>query len=141
MTPIIRITKHFEFEAAHNLPNHDGECRGLHGHSYKVAVTIQGPAKPKTGGPDEGMVIDFKHLKEVYRTQVHEKLDHKYLNEVPGLDGLPTAERIAMWILCVFMRHLDNTVSNVLVYSVEVHETRTSSATVFSPLAIAEAAR
>lgn len=88
------ITKIFNFESAHSLPNHDGKCNGVHGHSYKLEVSIAGAII--TTGPKEGMVMDFADLKNIVNTEVLEKLDHKNLNDV--LPFTTTAENTANWI-------------------------------------------
>lgn len=77
------------FSAAHRLPQHEGKCKELHGHTYKVEVIFEGEQK------ENGMVADFSQLKSVVR-DVLEALDHKYLNEV--LEN-PTSENIAVFIL------------------------------------------
>jgi 6-pyruvoyltetrahydropterin/6-carboxytetrahydropterin synthase len=86
------IWREFRFEAAHRLPlvpaNH--KCARLHGHSYRVEVHVEGEV-----GAD-GMVVDFAVLKEAW-APLHEVLDHRYLNDVPGLDN-PTSERLALLI-------------------------------------------
>lgn len=89
----MRLYKDFSFEAAHRLPNlpADHKCARLHGHSYRVRVTVEGPVDPATG-----WVVDFADIK-VACAPVHEALDHRYLNEIEGLEN-PTAEEIARWI-------------------------------------------
>jgi 6-pyruvoyltetrahydropterin/6-carboxytetrahydropterin synthase len=117
------ITKEFHFEAAHNLPNHEGKCRSMHGHTYKVHVTLGNTALYETG-PMKGMVTDFGVVKEAWKS-VDAALDHRVLNEVEGLKN-PTAERIAEWIF----HHLDGLLDGLK--SVTVWETPTSCA-VYSP--------
>ena len=91
------VTKAFHFEAAHNLPNYDGDCSHLHGHSYKLEVTVGGPNITESDEMGCGnMVIDFKQLKRKVDYFIIEELDHKYLNEV--LPGVPTAEFMCAWI-------------------------------------------
>jgi 6-pyruvoyltetrahydropterin/6-carboxytetrahydropterin synthase len=89
----MRLFKEFSFEAAHLLPNvpEGHKCRRLHGHSFHVRVTVDGPV-----GVDSGWVMDFADLKAAFGP-VHDKLDHRYLNEIPGLEN-PTSERLAEWI-------------------------------------------
>ena len=89
----MEIYKEFTFEAAHRLPNVPAghKCARLHGHSFRVRVTVDGPV-----GADSGWVLDFAELKAAWRP-VHEVLDHHYLNDVPGLEN-PTSERVAEWI-------------------------------------------
>ena len=60
---IIRITKEFQFEMAHALVGYDGPCKNIHGHSYKLDVTVKGMVKNGTSDSDEGMVIDFGIIK------------------------------------------------------------------------------
>lgn len=80
------VTRTFTFEAAHQLPWHPGKCRNLHGHSYRLEVTVAGPV-----GPD-GIVVDFSDIKAVVERDVLARYDHTYLNDV--LDN-PTAEVVA----------------------------------------------
>jgi 6-pyruvoyltetrahydropterin/6-carboxytetrahydropterin synthase len=87
------VSKKFTFDSAHSLPHvPDGhKCKNLHGHTYIMKVFVEGPLHPKLG-----WVMDFADLKAVVMPIVKE-LDHKYLNEIPGLEN-PTAEVIAAWI-------------------------------------------
>ena len=72
----IRITKRFSFEAGHALYGYDGKCKNLHGHSYKLSVTVIGtPIKDKTN-PKFGMVIDFTDLKRIVTEEIVDKFDH-----------------------------------------------------------------
>ena len=89
----MEIFKEFTFEAAHRLPNvpADHKCARLHGHSFQVRVTVGGDVDPALG-----WVMDFAQIKAACR-EVHDELDHRYLNEISGLDN-PTSEVIAIWI-------------------------------------------
>ena len=80
------VTRSFRFEAAHQLPWHSGACRNLHGHSYRLEVTIEGPVG------DQGVIIDFADLKAVVHREVVDRYDHAYLNDL--IDN-PTAELLA----------------------------------------------
>lgn len=91
------ITKQWTFDAAHQLPNHDGKCRNLHGHTYTVIIGLEGPIKGVNGDPDEGMVIDYYHLGEFWKEELEPKLDHKFLNETLPIP-ITTAECIAAYI-------------------------------------------
>ena len=72
----IRITKRFSFEAGHALYGYDGKCKNLHGHSYKLTVTVIGaPITDKTN-PKFGMVIDFTDLKRIVIEEIIDKFDH-----------------------------------------------------------------
>jgi 6-pyruvoyltetrahydropterin/6-carboxytetrahydropterin synthase len=75
-------------DAAHQLPNHSGKCKNLHGHTYKIIVTVYGEPNPKTG-----MLIDFGEIKKIANM-----LDHQNISEVPPFNGEghpATAENIA----------------------------------------------
>lgn len=85
------ITKQFRFEAAHSLPNHDGKCKNLHGHSYLLEVTVSG--EKHTSGPKEGMIMDFKDMSEIVEENIINKWDHQFLNDI--LDFVTTAENLA----------------------------------------------
>ncbi len=89
----MEIFKEFTFEAAHDLPNtpEGHKCRRLHGHSFRVRVSVEGPVDPVTG-----WVMDFADIKAAFEP-VHKRLDHYYLNDIPGLEN-PTSEVIAEWI-------------------------------------------
>jgi 6-pyruvoyltetrahydropterin/6-carboxytetrahydropterin synthase len=75
MNPI-RITKEFSFEAAHALRGYDGPCRGIHGHSYKLSVTVSGIPVSDPASPKDGMVMDFSDLKQLVKTHITDPLDH-----------------------------------------------------------------
>ncbi len=89
----MEIFKEFNIEAAHRLPNvpPGHKCARLHGHSFHVAIHVSGPV-----GETSGWVMDFADLKDAFRP-IHDELDHRYLNEVPGLEN-PTSENLARWI-------------------------------------------
>ena len=72
----IRITKEFSFETGHALYGYDGKCRNVHGHSYKLSVTVIGKPVSKPGEVKLGMVIDFGDLKKIVREEVVDPFDH-----------------------------------------------------------------
>ncbi len=88
-SPTTRVTCSYTFEAAHRLEWHPGRCRDLHGHSYRLEVTVAGPLD------GNGVVVDFDELSSVVRREVLDRFDHRDLNAV--LDN-PTAELIAQRI-------------------------------------------
>ena len=90
------LTKIFCFEAAHHLPYHRGKCARLHGHSYRLEVTLRGPIKHAAGSSDHGMVLDFSDLSQIVQESVIARLDHADLNVVTGI--YTTAENLAHWI-------------------------------------------
>lgn len=91
---MITIGKSYRFEAAHKLPLHDGKCRNLHGHSYKVEIMLIGDELIQEG-PKTGMLLDFGQI-DAQMQKVVAYLDHTYLNENEWL-GVehPTAEALA----------------------------------------------
>lgn len=72
----IRITKEFTFETGHALYGYDGKCRNIHGHSYKLAVTVIGKPISEPGQIKLGMVIDFGDLKKIVKQEVVDPFDH-----------------------------------------------------------------
>lgn len=79
---VVRLTKRFTFEMAHALFNYDGDCRFIHGHSYKLFVTVSGFVNNTPLFPKDGMVCDFSILKKVVNEKIVEPFDHALvLNE------------------------------------------------------------
>tara|TARA_R110002049_G_scaffold181169_4_gene348233 strand:- start:31 stop:480 length:450 start_codon:yes stop_codon:yes gene_type:complete len=72
----IRITKQFSFETGHALFGYDGKCRNVHGHSYKLSVTVIGSPITDTTHVKLGMVIDFSDLKKIVKEEIVDKFDH-----------------------------------------------------------------
>lgn len=92
-TLIMQLRKSFQFEAAHRLPHlpEGHKCHRLHGHSFMAEIVVEGPLDPQLG-----WVMDYADIKAAFRP-LWEQLDHRYLNEVPGLEN-PTSEHLARWI-------------------------------------------
>jgi 6-pyruvoyltetrahydropterin/6-carboxytetrahydropterin synthase len=111
----VEIFKTFTLECAHRLPNvpEGHKCARVHGHSFKVELHVRGPVDGRLG-----WVMDFAQIKQAFEP-LHERLDHRYLNEVEGLDN-PTSEQLARWIWL----HLKPSLP--LLACVVVHETCTS---------------
>ncbi len=76
MASIIRVTKEFSFEMAHALWNYDGPCRNVHGHSYRLFVTLWGKPLEEQDNPKNGMVIDFSDLKRIVKNEIVDVFDH-----------------------------------------------------------------
>lgn len=72
----IRITKQFSFETGHALYGYDGKCKNVHGHSYKLFVTVIGKPITTTDNVKYGMVIDFGDLKKIVKTEIVDVFDH-----------------------------------------------------------------
>ena len=91
--PTMELRKSFQFEAAHLLPHlpEGHKCRRLHGHSFRAEIVVAGPLDPRLG-----WVTDYADISEAF-DPLWKQLDHRYLNEVPGLEN-PTSEILALWI-------------------------------------------
>ncbi|HLH11716.1 MAG TPA: 6-carboxytetrahydropterin synthase QueD [Methylovirgula sp.] len=113
----MKITQAFSFEAAHFLPNVPAthRCRAMHGHSYRVELTLEGAVDPHTG-----FVVDFFAVEQAVEP-LRAVLDHHCLNEIAGLEN-PTAENIAIFIYERIKKALPQLVSVI------VHETKDSRA-------------
>ena len=112
------------FAAAHNLRGYKGKCEDLHGHNYKVRVTLAGKEVDSVG-----LLYDFVHLKQVIQSVIR-SLDHKYLNELSPFDVLnPSAENIAKYIYDETARQLHQAPNGAGVSSITVWETDVTAAT------------
>ncbi len=89
----MEIYKEFSIEAAHRLPNlpPGHKCSRLHGHSFKVRITVAGARREP-----EGWVMDFAAIGAAFEP-LFDQLDHQYLNDIEGLEN-PTSENLAIWI-------------------------------------------
>lgn len=123
----IRVTKRFEFEAAHWLPNHPGQCKYLHGHRYELEVTIEG--KTSDIELDTGMLVDFGYLKKTVKQFIIDRFDHRSLNTV---FKIPTAENVANYIFKELTRIMGSDVAlgHLGLYSIKLWETSNSYAEV-----------
>jgi 6-pyruvoyltetrahydropterin/6-carboxytetrahydropterin synthase len=87
----VAVTKTFTFDAAHHLHCYEGKCKNLHGHTYKLVITISGFVN------ETGLAVDFQDIKQIYNEAIKSRLDHRYLNEVlPKMNT--TAENMIVWI-------------------------------------------
>lgn len=117
---MITVTKKFEFEACHHLPHYYGACNNLHGHSYKLEVTVGGELQKE--GSKQGMIMDFKDLKQAVKEVVIDKYDHSDLNNF--FDN-PTAEIMVKQMAVDIMSRLPK---GVYLVSCKLWETSTSYA-------------
>ena len=138
---MIRITKIFTFETAHVLYNYDGKCRNMHGHSYKLFVTVKGTPVDNLEDAKNGMVVDFGDIKKIVQTEIIERWDHAVLvnglsphrelgatlesqgHRVIYCDYQPTCEDMLYDIAAILQCRLPETVS--LAY-LKLHETENS---------------
>ncbi|MFI3314895.1 MAG: 6-carboxytetrahydropterin synthase [Rikenellaceae bacterium] len=143
----IRVTKEFSFEMAHALSNYDGHCRHVHGHSYKLFVTVIGVPISDVNHPKLGMVIDFGELKKIVNSEIIERYDHALVlaendktkaiyemlesnfGKVKLVDYQPTCENMISRFATAISTKLP---SNVELHSLKLHETATSYAQWFA---------
>ena len=90
----MRVCKTFRFDAAHYLPNYEGKCKNLHGHSWTLEVEVSSDELIRFGS-GAGMVVDFAKLKDVVNREVIDRLDHTLLNDTVEN---PTCENLLEWI-------------------------------------------
>jgi 6-pyruvoyltetrahydropterin/6-carboxytetrahydropterin synthase len=90
----IELTRDFTFESAHRLPMvpSDHKCFRMHGHSYRIEVGLAGDVDPKLG-----WLVDFGEIAARVEPVLKAELDHRVLNDVPGLEN-PTSENLAHWL-------------------------------------------
>jgi len=139
---IIKITKQFSFEMAHALRNYDGLCRNIHGHSYKMDITLAGQPLLDETSPKNGMVMDFGDLKKLVNEEIISLLDHALVlnnktdeklvgmlkqnfEKIVVVDFQPTTENLLNFIADKLKAKLPNRVS---LTCVRLRETDTSYA-------------
>lgn len=143
----IRITKQFDFETGHALYGYDGKCRNVHGHSYKLSVTVFGLPISDTSNVKYGMVIDFGDLKKIVLSEIVNEFDHatvfnkntphiELANELEKrghhvilVDYQPTSE---MMIIDFAQRIKSKLSANIKLHSLKLQETGTSYAEWFA---------
>lgn len=108
----MRITRRLEFDSGHRIPDHQSQCRHLHGHRYAIEITLGGDIIRQDGSPVNGMVMDFSDIKALAKENLVDAWDHaflvwrndtvmrSFLESLPGhktvvLDMVPTAENLA----------------------------------------------
>jgi 6-pyruvoyltetrahydropterin/6-carboxytetrahydropterin synthase len=108
----MQITRRLEFDAGHRIPNHNSQCRHLHGHRYAIEITLSGEVVTTEGVSEQGMVMDFSDVKRIARERVVDAWDHAFLvwrkdkvvldflqtlpdHKTVVLEAVPTAENLA----------------------------------------------
>ena len=141
--PVIRLTKEFSFEMAHVLNGYDGPCRNIHGHSYKLFITVKGSPCNDIRNPKYGMVIDFGVLKEIVNSLIVNRYDHALIiRETPENHTLlkelkahfpkieivnyqPTCENMIAYFAAEIQKELPQ---HIELHHLKLHETATSFA-------------
>ena len=138
----IYITKLFGFEMAHALEGYDGLCKNIHGHSYKLRVTVVGMPVEDLQSPKNGMLIDFSDLKHIVEKNIVSKYDHalvlntktdtstiktlqNHYDKIVTVNYQPTCEQMLIDFADVLQRVLP---SNINLHSLRLSETDTSYA-------------
>ena len=136
----IRITKMYNFEMAHVLKDYDGPCRNIHGHSYKLFVTVAGIPITDENSPKKGMVMDFKDLKAIVKNNIVARFDHslvvnretdpdmiasmkKHMENLIVVDYQPTSENLVADFAAIIRSHLPE---NVQLHNLRLWETANS---------------
>ena len=140
---LIRITKQFSFETGHALYGYDGKCKNVHGHSYKLDVTVIGKPISETTNVKYGMVIDFSDLKKIVKKEIIDVFDHatvfnkntphvelakelkKRNHNVLLVDYQPTSEMMVIDFAEKIKKHLP---PNIQLHSLKLQETASSYA-------------
>ncbi|MFT5762432.1 MAG: 6-pyruvoyltetrahydropterin/6-carboxytetrahydropterin synthase [Polaribacter sp.] len=143
----IRITKQFNFETGHALYGYDGKCKNVHGHSYKLSVTVIGKPITDSSEVKYGMVIDFSDLKKIVKEEVVDVFDHatvfnqntphlelakelkKRDHHVILVDYQPTSEMMVIDFASKIKKRLPE---NIKLFSLRLQETETSFAEWFA---------
>lgn len=144
--PKVRVTKKFDFEMAHALFEYDGLCRNIHGHTYKLEVTLLGEIRQEPGHPKDGMVMDFGKLKNLVNDKIINVFDHAILvnSMMPSdqitaikttterlitVDFQPTSENMVVYFAEILQKGLPD---NIALFSIRLYETTTSYAEWFA---------
>lgn len=143
----IRITKQFSFETGHALYGYDGKCKNVHGHSYKLSVTVIGQPITDRNNVKFGMVIDFSDLKKIVKEEIVDVFDHATVfnqttphlelalelrnrgHEVILVDYQPTSENMVMDFAQKISNRLPETIK---LFALKLQETETSFAEWFA---------
>lgn len=143
----IRITKQFSFETGHALYGYDGKCKNVHGHSYKLSVTVIGKPIDNTSNVKHGMVIDFSDLKKIVKNEIVDVFDHATVfnkntphvelakeledrgHNVLLVDYQPTSEMMVIDFAEKIKKHLPQ---HITLHSLKLQETETSFAEWYS---------
>ena len=143
----IRITKQFSFETGHALHGYDGKCKNIHGHSYRLDVTVIGKPVADESNPKCGMVIDFSDLKKIAQDEIVDLFDHAtvFNKNTPHLelamllrskghnvllvDYQPTTEMMVIDFAEKIKKRLPN---NIKLHALKLQETATSFAEWFA---------
>ena len=121
---MFQVSVEESFSAGHALRGYKGKCENVHGHNYKVRVTLEGPELDSIG-----LLYDFTHLKRVIR-DVTNRVDHKFLNDQAPFDVInPSAENLAKYFYDETTLRMSGVPAGARITSITIWETDTTSAT------------
>ena len=144
---VIRITKDFRFETGHALYGYDGKCKNIHGHNFKLSVTVTGSPITDKSHPKYGMVIDFSDLKKIINKEIIDAYDHATVfnkntphveeaaflsnrgHKILKVDFQPTSEMMVLNFAKIITSKLPD---NIKLHSLKLQETDTSCAEWFA---------
>ena len=106
----LRVTKVFDFETAHALWNYDGKCKNIHGHSYKLTISISGDVINDPNHVKNGMIMDFGDLKKIVKAEIIEEFDHCLLlnGNTPHADYAKVENGFSKMMLCDYQPTAEN---------------------------------
>lgn len=127
---------------AHALWNHNGSCRNVHGHSYRLFITVLGEPVNDISSPRNGMVVDFSDFKKWVKSQIVDDLDHSFVvssdadiislkqvnqmfEKLKVVDFQPTCENLLLYMVDIIKSQLPG---NLKLFSLKLCETSTSYA-------------
>lgn len=137
----MHITRRLEFDAGHRIPNHNSQCKHLHGHRYAIEITLAGEIIETEGDSAQGMVMDFSDVKHIANEQLVHRWDHAFLvyrgdqvvcdflatlpdHKTVLLDVIPTAENLAKIAFEILAPAYQNSYGNQLrLVQIRLYET------------------
>jgi 6-pyruvoyltetrahydropterin/6-carboxytetrahydropterin synthase len=137
----MQITRRLEFDAGHRIPNHNSQCKHLHGHRYTIEITLSGDVITAEGVSEQGMVMDFSDVKRIAKERVVDAWDHAFLvyrgdkvvldfletlpnHKTVVLEVIPTAENLAKVAFDLLLNAYRDTYGNHLkLERVRLYET------------------
>lgn len=138
---MITITRKLEFDAGHRIPDHNSQCRNLHGHRYTLEITLTGAVIEQEGRSDNGMIMDFSEVKAIAKQHLVDVWDHaflayakdhmllEFLARIPGhktvvIDRIPTVENLARTAFGILKTaFLDRFGNGLRLHKLVLHET------------------
>jgi len=135
------ITRRLEFDAGHRIPNHNSQCKHLHGHRYAIEITLSGDIITQEGTSEQGMVMDFSDVKSIAKKKLVDAWDHAFLvyrgdkqvcdflaslpnHKTVTLDVVPTVENLAKVAYAILAESYQDTFHNHLrLEQVRLYET------------------